>query len=220
MMSVFFTEFRWLLFTILVVLIFVLCFLLQSGESRTNEYYMNMNVSSPNMPIEEGYNMKSSTDTLQHTPLEAPDKNILIGKTRPSTNKNLVSIDPMLASRAGMYMHRYAYEAFKKMHSAAASDGINLFIVSAFRSFGHQRRIWENKWNGKQLLDGNIFAPQISDPVERAREILKFSAMPGTSRHHWGTDIDLNSVEGSYFEQGEGKAVYNWLVRNAPSFGF
>ena len=44
--------------------------------------------------------------------------------------------------------------------------------------------------------------------------------MPGTSRHHWGTDIDLNSFENSWFESGEGLVVYNFLVENAEKFGF
>ncbi|MFM9004881.1 MAG: D-alanyl-D-alanine carboxypeptidase family protein [Flavobacteriales bacterium] len=40
---------------------------------------------------------------------------------------------------------------------------------------------------------------------------MKFSSMPGTSRHHWGTDIDLNSVEPSYFLSGKGLLIYQWL---------
>jgi LAS superfamily LD-carboxypeptidase LdcB len=44
--------------------------------------------------------------------------------------------------------------------------------------------------------------------------------MPGTSRHHWGTDIDLNSLENSYFEVGEGLKVYQWLLQHAHEFGF
>jgi hypothetical protein len=44
--------------------------------------------------------------------------------------------------------------------------------------------------------------------------------MPGTSRHHWGTDIDINSVEPDYFLTKKGKAEYDWLVKNAARFGF
>ena len=44
--------------------------------------------------------------------------------------------------------------------------------------------------------------------------------MPSTSRHHWGTDIDINSLEPSYFESGQGKREYDWLVKNADRFGF
>jgi hypothetical protein len=44
--------------------------------------------------------------------------------------------------------------------------------------------------------------------------------MPSTSRHHWGTDIDLNSLSNSYFESGKGKKEYKWLVENANNYGF
>lgn len=44
--------------------------------------------------------------------------------------------------------------------------------------------------------------------------------MPGTSRHHWGTDIDINSVNNSYFNSSKGIKVYNWLVDNAANYGF
>ena len=44
--------------------------------------------------------------------------------------------------------------------------------------------------------------------------------MPSTSRHHWGTDIDLNNLQNSYFEKGEGKKIFDWLVKNAFKYGF
>ena len=44
--------------------------------------------------------------------------------------------------------------------------------------------------------------------------------MPGTSRHHWGTDFDINSFNPSYFESGKGKKEYEWLRDNAHRFGF
>ena len=44
--------------------------------------------------------------------------------------------------------------------------------------------------------------------------------MPGTSRHHWGTDIDLNAFNNKYFEAGEGLKIYTWLLENAHKYGF
>jgi LAS superfamily LD-carboxypeptidase LdcB len=44
--------------------------------------------------------------------------------------------------------------------------------------------------------------------------------MPGTSRHHWGTDIDLNAFTNTYFESGAGYKIYQWLLTNAASYGF
>jgi zinc D-Ala-D-Ala carboxypeptidase len=145
---------------------------------------------------------------------------LLLGKVDPASDPQFVAVETKYANRPGMFMHKEAYEAFVKMHEAARADGVNLVVVSAMRTFNHQRRIWNDKWNGRQILEGNISATTISDPVERAREVLRFSAMPGTSRHHWGTDIDLNSLVNSYFESGQGKRVHNWLQQNAASFGF
>jgi LAS superfamily LD-carboxypeptidase LdcB len=44
--------------------------------------------------------------------------------------------------------------------------------------------------------------------------------MPGTSRHHWGTDIDLNSFSNKWFESGKGLKLFNWLEANAAKYGF
>jgi LAS superfamily LD-carboxypeptidase LdcB len=107
------------------------------------------------------------------------------------------------------------------MHEAAASDGIDLKILSATRNFNEQKRIWEAKWTGERLVQNNEnLANSTPDPKERALKILRWSSMPGSSRHHWGTDIDLNAFENNYFESGEGLKIYNWLTSNASSFGY
>jgi zinc D-Ala-D-Ala carboxypeptidase len=154
------------------------------------------------------------------TPEIFPDIDLLLGKTNRASNEKLVVINQRYANRAGMLMHKDAYNAFLDMHKAASADGVSLIIVSAFRDFNHQKRIWENKWNGRQMLSGGINTTDIDDETQRAREILRFSSMPGTSRHHWGTDIDLNSLNNNYFEKGEGLRVYNWLAVHAHKFGF
>ena len=92
----------------------------------------------------------------------------------------------------------------------AQKEGIDLIVVSGTRNFNEQRRIWEKKW---------LNNPE-QDPRKKALDILTFSSMPSTSRHHWGTDIDINSVEEEYFEQEDGKAVYEWLDSHAGDYGF
>jgi zinc D-Ala-D-Ala carboxypeptidase len=49
---------------------------------------------------------------------------------------------------------------------------------------------------------------------------LKYSSMPGTSRHHWGTDMDFNALTNEFFDKGKGKKIYTWLVANAHKYGF
>ncbi len=50
--------------------------------------------------------------------------------------------------------------------------------------------------------------------------ILLYSSMPGTSRHHWGTDFDINELKNSYYDKGDGKIVYTWLKQHAHKYGF
>ncbi len=147
--------------------------------------------------------------TAQHFSAETISKEFLLGKINYKGHRDFVKADKEHAPRS-LYLHRDTYTAFLKMAGAAQADGIQLQIVSGARNFEHQKAIWEKKWKAYKDLD----------PLCRSQKILEFSSMPTTSRHHWGTDIDLNNLENSYFEEGKGKEEYEWLVKNAPRFGF
>ena len=148
-------------------------------------------------------------------------ESFLMGKYTASKRGDFVKISTRYASRSGMYMQRLPYDAFKAMYNDAKNSGVNLKVISATRSFYHQKSIWEAKWTGKRKV-GNIrnAARSIKNHEQRAVKILEYSSMPGSSRHHWGTDIDLNAFTNKYFASGQGKKTYNWLVRNAPRYGF
>ena len=107
------------------------------------------------------------------------------------------------------------------MWAAAKADGIDLKIISATRNFARQKYIWERKWTGvRKIENGADASKKYPAPKDRALAILKYSSMPGTSRHHWGTDIDINNLTNEYFAEGQGKKEYDWLVANAARFGF
>lgn len=144
----------------------------------------------------------------------------LLGQIDPGKDEHFVRIESKYTSKSGIYLRKEAYESFKEMHAAAKADGINLTIVSATRTFGHQRGIWERKWTGVTKVGGKNLATSTPDHAERAKAILTYSSMPGTSRHHWGTDIDLNNLNNSWFETGTGKKVYSWLTKHAGEYGF
>jgi len=97
---------------------------------------------------------------------------------------------------------------------------IRIYVTSSTRSFYSQKYIWEAKWTGKRRVDGKKLNKTMKNKRERALKILNFSSMPGTSRHHWGTDFDINSLENSYYEKGKGKIIYSWLKKNGSKFGF
>ena len=163
-------------------------------------------------------------------------KEILLGKFNPATDTNFVLIPEHMASNKSMYCHRETFDAYLAMRDSALRDGITLTIVSATRNFNRQKQIWERKWQNTQCpkncppeLGGraqraegvcNTDSLQLACDICKVRSIMRYSSMPGTSRHHWGTDLDFISVEPDYWTHGEGLRIYNWLCANAHKFGF
>ena len=112
--------------------------------------------------------------------------------------------------------------AFQKMQKAALKDGIELKIISAYRSYDQQKSIWNRKFltNKKAGLD----------PEDNIKKIIRYSTLPGTSRHHWGTDVDL--IDGSkpqegdvlisekFHQNGPYVILRKWMDQHADNFGF
>lgn len=149
------------------------------------------------------------------------DIDYITGHFDPATHADFARIEDQYTDKQDVYLRKDTYEAFLKMYAAAEKEGIKLLIRSATRNFDYQKSIWEAKWEGRRELEAGETAPKAyPDPKERALAILRYSSMPGTSRHHWGTDMDLNAFTNSYFEKGEGKKIYDWLTAHAAEYGF
>lgn len=145
----------------------------------------------------------------------------LLGKFDPTTREGFAPVPEELGvSGYKMYLRKEALEAFFRMKQAAKINGLDLKIASAARNFDYQKKLWNNKWTGYTLVNGEDLSQTVPDGRERFVKILEWSAVPGTSRHHWGTDIDINNANPEYFETKTGKKVYEWLTANAPLFGF
>ena len=150
-----------------------------------------------------------------------PSYAYITGKFDPAVHPDFVAVANRYTDGDPYLLHRDTYAAFERMHAAAQADDVKLVIVSATRNFARQKQIWEAKWRGERLLEGTEKADEVyPDPADRARAILRYSSMPGTSRHHWGTDIDLNDLNNGYFDTGEGKKIYDWLTTHAADYGF
>jgi len=151
----------------------------------------------------------------------AQDRNYLLGKFDPSKNENFTVI-PTEYSISGykMYLRKETLDAFLKMAEAAEKEQIILKIASATRNFIYQKGIWNNKWTGIMLVDGKNLNTTVPNELQKFIKILEYSAAPGTSRHHWGTDIDINDATPPYFDSEKGEKEYAWLTKNAPLFGF
>lgn len=135
--------------------------------------------------------------------------NILLGKHCYYSDSGFVRMRPEHSTRT-VFLDSDAYRAFVEMHNAALKEGISLKVMSGLRRFDDQKRIWERKWKALGALPDS----------QKAARIIMYSSMPSTSRHHWGTDVDINSVDSIYFTRGRGLAEYRWLQANAARFGF
>ena len=141
------------------------------------------------------------------------NKDFLLGNVVRKDNPLFVIVDKEHTER-NIYLIHPVYEAYKKMYEAALADSVQLIITSGHRTFTEQIYEWELRWNDPRTE--TVF----ENEVEKAKFLLQYRAMPGTTRHHWGTDIDLNSFELAYYQTQEGEKVYDWLKENAAKFGF
>ena len=97
-----------------------------------------------------------------------------------------------------------AAAAFNDLKADASAAGFNLAVASSFRSFERQCAIWNGKAQGQRAVhDDSGVMLQRSELSEEQwlHAILRFSALPGTSRHHWGSDLDVYdaaAVAGDY----------------------
>ncbi|WP_252723202.1 M15 family metallopeptidase [Pseudotamlana agarivorans] len=137
------------------------------------------------------------------------DKDFILGKFDYKKDSTFIKIDALHSSKT-IYLNKEVYLAFKEMYHAAKKEDINLVVISGTRNFNEQKAIWERKWKKYENLP----------PLDRVKKILEYSSMPTTSRHHWGTDMDLIQLKNSYFENGKGKKAYDWLTKNANNYGF
>ena len=153
-----------------------------------------------------------------------PVSDYVTGRFTPSAHPLFVNLKKsgIPCSRNNMYLRTEAVSSLKKMLAGFNRDNpeLKITVISATRNFSAQKRIWDGKWNGRRRVTGVKDIRKISDPVLRAKIILNYSSMPGTSRHHWGSDFDINALNNRYYEKGKGLIIYNWLKENASRYGF
>jgi LAS superfamily LD-carboxypeptidase LdcB len=94
----------------------------------------------------------------------------------------------------GVPVHMDVVAPFFRLKDAAAREGFDLEILSGFRGFESQLSIWNRKVRGERaVLDSDAVPMDITRMSDRELvfAILRWSALPGASRHHWGTDLDV-----------------------------
>jgi LAS superfamily LD-carboxypeptidase LdcB len=127
-------------------------------------------------------------------------------------------------------------EQFLHMQHAARQAGVSISIASSHRDFSRQLAIWNQKWQGLKPLyspKGTVLKVDTLSDEQKLHAILTWSALPGASRHHWGTDLDiydpqamqrcgqtLQLVSEEYAPGGPCHQLALWLNDNAQNYGF
>lgn len=137
-------------------------------------------------------------------------ENELIGKGKPALHGN------------DFKLLEGAYLQFNLMKKAAKEKGFNIHVISSYRSFTHQNGIWERKYKS--------YRNQGFSHQKTIEKIIEYSTIPGTSRHHWGTDLDIidstkgipsNPLSETHFNEGGRWHPFKlWLDENSEKFGF
>lgn len=136
----------------------------------------------------------------------------------------------------GFEIHQDVMEDWLALQHAAHREGIDCQLVSSYRNFHRQLQIWNKKWRGEATLfdkHGDALDHQLLDEDAKIDAILTWSALPGGSRHHWGTDIDVydkhavdacgqgfDLVDAEYRQGGPCYSLAQWLNDNIDKFGF
>lgn len=132
------------------------------------------------------------------------------------------------------FVHAQVLPDFLRLQRAALEHGFELRIISSFRSRERQLKIWNEKVLGVRPVHDESGVPldvSLLSPSELMISILRWSALPGASRHHWGTDIDVfdartqqeSEVKLSAAEtadDGPASRMHDWLDDHLNEFNF
>lgn len=143
----------------------------------------------------------------------------------PNFNQKLLIglIKPYLCGTK-YYLLPEVFEAFEDMKTDAKKDGLSLWCTSGYRSFLAQKQIWNTKYYKIKTENPTFHKAEI------IKSVIEYSSIPGTSRHHWGTDLDIidafgyekiNPLSTTNFELGgDYQFLSYWLNQNAANYGF
>ncbi len=131
-------------------------------------------------------------------------------------------------------IHRDIHSPLQGLIIQAQVDGFDFAIASSFRDYHRQAMIWNAKFSGERPILDNHSQPldsaQLSD-IEKIHAIMRWSALPGASRHHWGCELDVYArnclpngvslqLEPWEYETGHQAEFSQWLNETMPKFGF
>ncbi len=112
------------------------------------------------------------------------------------------------------YVDKRAAKYAKDMFAAALEDGIDLWVVSSYRTIDYQQQNFDRSVQ-QRMDNGMTYDDAYADTL---REV----AMPGESEHNAGLAMDIMSVEYTSMDDAgfENTKAFEWLDKHAAEYGF
>ena len=124
-------------------------------------------------------------------------------KARIMKNDAVYAKQPIPENAAEINSQDYFYdEAYKNLAEAAKADGYTILILSSYRDYEYQDKLWKQR---KQVYG--------------TRKADDYAARAGSSEHETGYAIDVSDFydKNDSFKDTES---YQWMLNNAHKYGF
>jgi zinc D-Ala-D-Ala carboxypeptidase len=147
----------------------------------------------------------NASDQPRDPALKTVTKNISLGHYVPSD----------LSTFNGIKMSKRIVPDLQKLLNAAQKDGLELKVMSGYRSYAYQENLFKNYVSSEMKRNRNLTVKQAEDKVN------SYSARPGHSEHQLGTVVDVLSSENKFQFSSDSSLNYvGWLEKNASRWNF
>lgn len=170
----------------------------EKGNGKDDEYVAKAPERDPSKSETEQWYM------VLANPDNEVSKEYISAVNKATINKSFTD-----GKESSKYLDSRVVEAYEAMCKAAKKDGISLKAVSAYRTYAYQENLYNKRV--KRFMNEQGMSEE-----EAKKEAATRVAIPGTSEHHLGLAVDINSVETSF----ENTKAFKWLQKNAENYGF
>lgn len=150
------------------------------------------------------------------------------------TGKTTSHLVEIMVGQKAFLVHPQVSDDLLALKQAADDAGFVFNIASGFRPFERQLAIWNQKMSGQTAIldaDSQPLDTTHWTDAQKVHAILRWSALPGGSRHHWGSDFDVFDrralpegetlkLEPWEYLHAHQQPFYRWLKANLDRFGF
>ncbi len=216
---------------VIVAAIILIVWVITAGLSDKDTGNQNSNTNSTPSQTQSGDDTSSEPETKK--PLDTTPQPVQLGDFEGNANyhrtvlvnyKNLLPKEEIdyntnlivfpLSYKKGSTDEVYrkidkdVWPYLKAMMDAARADGVDIGVISAWRSYDTQRILFDDK---VKRLKAEGYSQEAAE-----KEAATNIALPGTSEHHTGLAVDFNTTSQSF----ENTKTFAWLKENAENYGF